>query len=445
MGPVGSSKSSACCTEIFDRACRQEAHNQTRSTRWAVVRNTFGELKSTTLKTWAQWFPGEVAPVKWDSPISSNINFWLPDKTRVKAEVLFFPLDRPEDVGKLRSLELTGAWINEASEISKAALDMLTQRVGRYPPKKYGGPTWSGVVMDTNPPDDDHWYYRMAEKEHPKGWKFFRQPGGLIEQEGRFLPNPEAENIENLPGGYEYYQRMLAGKSREWIKVFVLGNYGTISDGKPIYPEWNDEIHVKSVEANPELPLILGFDYGLTPACVICQVTPHGTLIVLDELFSKEMGIRQFSRDVVRPHLAVNYPRMRISGVGDPAGMARKDTDEKTCFMVLAEEGFACAPASTNSFAGRREAVAKYLTRLSDGKPAFQLDPRCDMLRRGFNGRYQFKRLQVVGEERFRDVADKNDASHLHDALQYACLYTQQLGDGSEWAKPLEYPQAGIV
>lgn len=445
MGPVGSSKSSACCAEVFDRACRQTAFEGVRKSRWAVVRNTFGELKSTTLKTWAQWFPNAIAPVKWDSPISSNIRLQLPDKTWVEAEVLFFPLDRPEDVGKLRSLELTGAWINEASEISKAALDMLTQRVGRYPPVKEGGPTWSGVVMDTNPPDDDHWYYRLAEKDRPEGWEFHRQPGGLTESGGVYTDNPLAENIPNLPNGYQYYHRMLAGKTREWVKVFVLGNYGTISDGKPIYPEWNDDIHVRTLEANPALPLILGFDYGLTPACVVCQVTPRGTLNVLDELFAKDMGPSQFARDVVRPHLAINYPRMSFAGVGDPSGVAGGRAGEKTIFMQLAEEGFALVPAITNKFNDRREAVAKYLTRLADGRPAFQIDPRCDMLRRGFNGRYQFKRLQVVGEERFRDIADKNDSSHLHDALQYACLYTQQLGSGTEWAQPIEYPPAGIV
>src|ERR1019366_2056055 len=171
---------------------------------------------------------------------------------------------------------------------------------------------------------------------------------------------------------------MVAGKSREWIKVFVLGNYGTISDGRPVYPEWNDEVHIRPLTALPDIPLILGFDYGLTPACVICQLTPLGVLNVLDELFAKDMGPSQFARDVVRPHLAVNYPRMAFAGVGDPAGMAGKNGGEKNIFMQLAEEGFALVPAITNAFNDRREAVAKYLTKMADRRPAFQMDPRCD-------------------------------------------------------------------
>jgi hypothetical protein len=65
--------------------------------------------------------------------------------------------------------------------------------------------------------------------------------------------------------------------------------------------------------------------------------------------------------------------------------------------MELAEEGIPCCPASSNNFVARREAVAKYLTRMMDGKPGLMLDPKCDIIRRGFNGRYQYKRLQVPG------------------------------------------------
>jgi hypothetical protein len=448
-GPVGSSKSSACCIEIFTRACAQKAYQGVRRSRWAVIRNTYPELKSTTIKTWVDWFP--MAEMRWDAPITSWLRLPLGDGTRVEIEVMFFPLDRPEEVGKLRSLEITGVWINEASEVAKAVFDMATQRVGRFPKMAHGGATWSGVVLDSNFPDDDSWLYKIAEKERPKDWAVFKQPGGLIFKGGdhhdraNYEPNPLAENIPHLPGGYEYYFRMLPGKTKDWIKVFVLAQYGSITDGKPIYPEWNDDIHCKKVSPYPGRPLLLGFDYGLTPACVVCQVSPRGQLVVLAELFAKDMGIRQFARDVVRPFLAMNFHDYGFQAAGDPAGLARSDTDEKTCFMELAEEGIACVPAPTNSFVGRREAVAKYLTRLVDGAPALLVDPGCDIIRRGFNGRYQYRRLQVVGEERYKDVPDKNDYSHLHDALQYAALHSLNMNQGSDWQTKIKYPKGGVV
>ncbi len=430
----------------FTVSVQQKAHLGVRYSRGVFIRNTYPELKSTVIKSFQDWFPGTIAPISWDAPITAKLKFPLADGTRLDCEILFLSFDSPQDIGKLKGWEGTWAGLSEANELPRAALDMATQRVGRYPGQRIGGPSWYGVFGDTNMPDDDHYLYKIFEKEKPKGYTLFRQPGGLMEKDGIYVPHPEAENIPNLPGGYEYYLRQVAGKSKEWIKVFLLAQYGTIADGRPVYPEWNDEIHVRTLTAYPNLPLLLGFDYGLTPACVICQVSPRGEFLVLAELCSKDMGIRQFANDVVKPFLAMNYHGMALQGCGDPAGMSRSDTDEKTCFQELAEAGIACVPASTNSFVGRREAVAGYLNKLVDGRPVFQLDPSCDRIRRGFNGRYQYRRLQVVGAERFKDVPEKNDYSHPHDALQYAALYSSTMNNSTEWASPLKYPEkSGVV
>lgn len=445
-GPVGSGKTVATLMKGFMVSVQQKAFRGVRYSRGMLLRNTYPELKSTVIKSFQDWFPESIAPIRWDAPITASLKFPLADGTRLECEIYFLSFDRPDDIGKLKSLEVTWAGLSEASELSKTALDMATQRVGRYPGARQGGPSWYGVFGDTNFPDDDHYIYRLFEKEKPKGFTLFKQPGGLLlNTKGEYEENPKAENIQNLPGGYEYYKRQLGGKSKEWIKVFVLANYGTIADGKAIYPEWNDDIHCRPYEPMRGRPLLLGFDYGLTPACVICQVTPRGQLVVLDELFAKDMGPRQFARDVVKPHLALSYGGFGFQAVGDPSGIAGQKAGEKTVFMDLAEEGIACVPARTNDFQSRREAVAKYLTRMTDGQPCLMVDPKCDMIRRGFNGRYQFKRLQVVGEERYRDVPDKNDFSHLHDALQYAALHSTMM-DNADWSKPIAYPkQSGIV
>jgi hypothetical protein len=219
-----------------------------------------------------------------------------------------------------------------------------------------------------------------------------------------------------------------------------------VADGKPVYPEYADETHCQKTAVYKTLPLILGFDYGLTPACAVCQLSPRGQLMVVGELFAKDMGITQFARDIVKPYLNHTFPTHSFQAVGDPAGTARKDTDEKTCFMALAEEGIPCVPAISNAFAARREAVVKYLTKMIDGKPGFIVSPDCDMTRRGFNGRYQYRRIQLAGAERYKDIPDKNDYSHIHDALQYAALYSLTMNNSQEWSKPIPYPKkTGIV
>ena len=72
------------------------------------------------------------------------------------------------------------------------------------------------------------------------------------------------------------------------------------------------------------------------------------------------------------------------------------------------------------------------------------------MLRKGFQGRYAYRRMQIGGvEERFHDVPDKNEYSHPHDALQYvtARLFGNQLKGRADAGKrkPIAYPKLGII
>lgn len=432
MGPVGSGKSSTCCVEIMRRALQQKP-DQTgvRRTRWAVLRNTYPELKSTTIKTWTDWF-GAICTMKWDTPISSTIKLGnIGDGTGLEVEVLFLAMDRPEDVGKMRSLELTGGWMNEAGLMEKAVLDTLTQRVGRFPALRNGGPTWTGVFMDTNPPDDDSWWYKLFEEDKPKNHRLFKQPGGLFQVTdenspsfGEYVPNPAAENAQNLPGGYEYYLRQLDGKTEDYIRVFLCGLYGTTMDGKPVYPEWRDGYHCSAGPLEPirGVPIILSFDFGLTPACTFIQMSPRGQLLALNELVSEDMGIRQFYGEVVLPEIRANYGGFRLEACGDPAGTIRSQTNEKTCMQELLEMGLLCEPASTNEFIARRESVAFFLQRNVAGEPGLLVDPRCKQLRKGFNGGYRYERIRASGSTKYKDRPVKDKFSHVHDAFQYGCL-----------------------
>lgn len=445
-GPIGSGKSVGCIQEVLKNAHEQApAPDGIRYSRWAIIRNTYPELKTTTIKTWQDWVPEAVAPIKWSSPITCLLDKPLPDGTRVHMEVLFLALDKPEDTKKLLSLELTGVFINEAREIPKEVVDTATSRVGRYPPKRWGGPTRSCIVMDTNAPSDDHWWAEL-ESNPPEGWTFYTQPGGLKKMEyddGRveYIPNPNAENINNLPSGYKYYLQMLGGKTAEWIKVYVLNEFGTIMQGKPVYGEsWNSALHVakQQIPIDPNYPVLLSWDFGLTPACIISQVV-DGQWRVLHELCATDMGLRKFGMNTVLPWLRENLNidgrRVEIGlSACDPAGVIRSDADEKTCMQVLngpfipphmdpyneSGLGIPTVTSPSNALESRIDAVLYFLTRLTDkGQPAFIVNPNCKMLIAGFNGGYRFRKLNVSGDERHDTKPEKNKYSHPHDALQY--------------------------
>jgi len=433
MGPVGSGKSSACCMEILNRSMQQAPDRKgIRRTRWAIIRSTYPQLCSTTIKTWQEWLPQSICPIVYRKPIEGHMHLRLPDKTILDMEVLFIALDKPKDTERLTSMELSGAWINEAREVGPSIVRDTFSRTGRYPPKKVAPLTYRVLLMDTNPPDDDHWWYRLAEDEKPAGWKFWRQPGALIAVRDatghvtHYEANPLAENVQHQQLGYSYWTDMVAGTDPEWVSVHCCGQYGSVFEGKAVYQGvYNDALHVsrKSLGVFRGRPLFMAFDFGNTPACLFAQLTPHGQLRILRELQCEYGGLKQFVTDAVRPMLAELFPGMPVIVGGDPAGKQRSQADDElSCFGMLENLGLSGTPAPTNDPLPRRQAVMDRLVRMTSDQPAFIIDPSCKLLRRGFLGGYKFERVQVSGEERYRDKPAKNRYSHIHDSLQYLCL-----------------------
>ena len=384
MGPVGSGKSYACAAEVMLRAVKQPASPKdgVRYSRFVVVRNSYPELRTTTIKTWLELFPEHTfGPMRWSPPLTHHIK--LPargDAAGIDCEVIFLALDQPKDVRKLLSLELTGAWVNEARELPLSIVQGLTHRVGRYPTRGHGGCPWRGIWADTNPMDSDHWWHRLSEKEKVKGkykWNFYKQPPGMIESvstdedampgAGRWwVNNARAENIKNLPQGY--YEQQIGDKELDWIECYVGGKYVYVKEGKPVWHEYEDTIMVDDdLGVDLSVPIHVGLDFGLTPAAVIGQRFMSGKWHILDEIVTEDMGLERFGQ------------------------------------MLL----YGAAP----------------MLRLVDGKPGLRVNARCSRLRKALAGGYHFKRVGISGgTDRFRDMPNKNDSSHVGDAFGYLLL-----------------------
>ena len=436
-GPVGSGKSVACSVEVFRRALMQEkSPDGKRKSRWAIIRNTNPQLRTTTIKTWLDWFPEEDwGRFSWSVPYTHKIS-----KSDLELEVIFLALDRPEDVKKLLSLELTGIWINEAREIPKSIIDACTMRVGRYPSMRDGGPTWTGVIADTNAPEEDHWWPIMAGEvpipDHisseesrmlvkPDNWKFYIQPSAMIEEkedEGlvlKYNSNPKAENQKNMMKSY--YPNLIQGKTKSWIDVYVMNRLGHIQDGKPVYNMFRADVHVakEEIPVADGQPLFIGLDFGLTPAAVFGQKV-RGRWLILQEIVAFDMGIVRFA-ELLRAEIATRYANCDVNIFGDPAGDFRAQTDESTPFQILRGAGLKARPTHSNDVALRLEAVSQPLQRMVDGQSGMLVDFRCKELIKGFEGGYHYRRMQVSGE-RYEDKPAKDRFSHIHDALQYLML-----------------------
>jgi len=428
FGPYGSGKSTMCINEIVARACAMPRwHNGRRKSKWAIVRNTSGELYSTTLQTWLAWFGSLGDITKRQKPLLTYEHLFNDGNGMVELDLIFIALDREEDLRKIKSLEVTGAYINELSEVPQGALSHFKGRVNhRYPSRAFcDEPYWSGIIADTNPPEVDHWIYKDFEIKNLESYRIFHQPPGLLKNEdSEWIRNPNADNAENLAP--DYYLKLAEGQTEDFVKVYCLGEYGSVGFGKKVYPEYNDDLHsVPKIDAIQGAPLHIRWDFGLTPACLVLQLSERGQLRALREYTSEDMGIRTFAKNIVIPALAREFPYCKIgTSKADPSGTAGDAImEELSCIGELNSLGIPTDPAITNDLEPRLGAVRYFLNMMIDGKPGFILSREgCPTLRRGFVKDYCFKRISVAGEERYREVPHKNASSHSHDCLQYGAL-----------------------
>jgi hypothetical protein len=448
QGPFGSGKSTGAITKLWYNACEQPAaKNNIRYRRTAIIRNTYSQLQSTTIKTFSEWIPEEHFPVIGQAPITCLVEQALHDGTKVKWEVWFLALDKPADLAKIKSLDISDCWINEAVEVPIEMTLALTGRVGRYPPPKRGGCPNPQLLIDTNPGDEDDELYKLLEgqdddlvkkieesmskysKKRPL-IEFFEQPGGLIRKEKtstsieEYLPNPLAENIDNLNGGYGYYYQQIVGKTRTSIDKFILGKKGAKEDGKPIYGnEYDDDRHYSRTRIEPVRGklIIVGMDGGLTPAASFQQIDDNGRLVLLDELVAFDMAVQEFCEEALVPHIGDYYAGHQILVVFDFSNK-RAETDAITPIKVIAKNGLKVKPAYTNNPALRQNDVRYFLLK----RDGFIISSQCKYTRKAFQTGYRYKRLQVSGS-RFSRSPDKNHFSHLSDAVQYGCGFFAQL------------------
>jgi len=425
MGPVGSGKSVTSTFEVIRRATQQEpGQDGIRRTRAAVVRETARQLADTTIKTFLDWFPPGVCGQYMRT--TKTYFFKVGD---VECEVMFRALDDADDVANLNSLELTFAWFNECRDIHPDIIDAMSKRIGRYPSKRDTGPTWFGMWGDTNPPPMDTWWYYQMEGLDPKdgvspnnnGWSVYKQPSGR---------GPLAENIKNLPEGYYDIQ----GRSEEYIRVYIDGEYGLSSAGQPVYKYFRPDYHMADDKLDPIIngvrPLVVGMDLGLTPAAVLGQIDARGRALILAEAVSFDMGVQRFARTVLKPLLYEQFSGANIMLVVDPAGVQRAQTDERSAIDILKAEGFKVIAAKTNNVTARLAAVDDFLMRHADGDSAFVVDPRCTALKSAMMGGYRFH--PKTG------AVEKNKHSHVAEALQYLMLHIGSISDGNVMAQRRE-------
>lgn len=340
----------------------------------------------------------------------------LSDGTTIHADWILIPLDTKMDVQRLLSTQLTAAWVNELREVPVEVITALIGRLGRYPSRLHGGPSWFGLIADTNPWDVDSPYHERFILDPTPQWRMFHQPSGV---------GPGAENLGNLPPGY--YENLLTERDGDWSDVFVRSEFGVSNAGQAVFRRsFNANVHVKNMDVvvNPQRPLLLGMDFGRTPCMLIGQTDVFGRLLIFEEITTEDMGLRQFLTERVKPRLlGLPYAGKRMFVVGDPAGGQKSQLAEETAFDVIKQTGLAAYPAVTNDVGSRLLAVEKLLCGQSNGEPLLQISRAgCPTLIRALGGQYKYRK------KRDGQLEEKPEKLHpwsdVADSLQYMALAT---------------------
>jgi hypothetical protein len=460
-GSRGSTKTTATIMELWHLACTiRPCLDGVRRSRMLIVRDTYPNLDRTTLKSVKMWV-GQFGHGGNTLPPTMYFNLTLPDQTRVESEWRFIAISDEAQFDDFRSLELTGAWINEAVSLPPSIIGEIMGSLGRYPGKNMFDtkglidgngndirPFEPRLIIDTNGAEEGS-PWQDIEDNPPENMDVFIQvgaylevpleqaqakytPESFVEKFGRaYVPNPKAVYARKIPGGFEYWADLIRTATRKsTIDTLVLNKWSSATSGSAVYASYKDEIHKAAHELDAVFtqPLHIGIDHsGLHPAASIGQVQ-NGQLVLLDEVVFDADGLtsfEEFVNDMLVPLLQAKYAGMEVDIILDPA-IQRSQINKQTVYDVLRDHGLSARPAvladtRTNDPKVRIEAVEHFLIK----KRGFLASPNCTQSIGALRGGHKF--LEIPGRPgMYSPKPAKGPFSHIGDAIGYLALGVRQ-------------------
>lgn len=377
--------------------------------KWAVIRDTWENLHATTMKTFFEWFPPGIMGT-WHA---TNRTFtWA--SGIAQGEVTFLGMDAPEDASKLMSRELAGLAIDEpAPAVASMGIDEMIFDIGMSRLRQ-SGMKWYGAKLAENNPDESHWTYRRFVSPGTEDFKVW-QP-------------QKPENEKNLPASYYAELRKLWAHRPDLIRRFVEGDFGFQSIGKAVTPQWNDKLHLATgLYPLPRQEVIMLWDFGHNPTCIITQKTPLGSWLILDALVGDGIGVTELIGDAVKPLITDRYRNMSFRHIGDPAGKTGEQTSilRSAVGFIKKEIGGPWRDGPVKP-AERIEPLRAVLTRTIAGRGVVQVDKeRANAVWQALRGgwHYNVARTGLISGEAKKDIH-----SHPGDAMSYGAAILFPIG-----------------
>lgn len=444
MGPPGSGKTGMLIMKGLAGTLMQNPYpDGVRRARLWVLAIDYRRLWGNLIPSFFEWLPQHDPDngVTWvgprGGPALQTIEMQVANGSRAILEILYEAVGDDWSEAAMEALvagkQATWAWFNEWQNMPELVWQKVSPRVGRFPRSVDAEVVAPGMWGDLNAGVIDTWQHTLwTSGKWKRGVHLFEQPGAFdVDGEGKRI----AENLQHLPPGY--YERMMLTMPEHEIERKIHNRWGRRLDGEPVF-NFDDRALVANEPIQPDYrrDLLYGVDAGLDPAIVFGQRMADGQLRRLAEVVAVKHGVgpKRFGEAVAALLAESRFePFLRslsIRGFGDPAafhGHDKQDPDDAHWMDRFADAAGLTGkmrprPAPTNLPTPRQQAVRDTLV-VEEGVPRGLFDPEhVPTLRRAYNGGYRYRKLRVVGSERYDPEPEKNGYSHVADADQYLSL-----------------------
>jgi hypothetical protein len=390
---MGEGKSAALCWACFHHTQRNPG------ARWAFIRDTWENLRDTTQKEFFEWFPVGIC-----GEYLANAKTYRWRIGEMRGEIQWLGMDDPKDAAKLQSRALGAFAMDEpapAAESGGISEFIFTTAMSRL--RQKGMNNYAAKLAENNP-DETHWTYKRFVDPGTRGMRMWQ--------------TREPENLENLPEDYYGDLETVYEGRPDLIDRFVRGLFGFQRKGRPVTPAWNDKMHLRPyIEPVPNVPLHIGWDFGLTPTMTVTQIVPSGHWNVLECLVGDDMDLITHIEQNCKPLLQQKYDGYEWDHTYDPAGGYRDQTTGARPISAIRKLLGGSTHAGPERIEDGVDPLNHVLSQMRNDRGLVQVDKRNAApvylaLRGGWH--YPVRSGNVIGDKPVKD-----EHSHPGDTMRY--------------------------
>lgn len=304
-------------------------------TRGLIGRSRLSNLKLSTLNTffnvWTEYAQHNAQGVRMKYNASSHVaTFHFPGGQT--SEIIFkdlFHYPSDPDFASLGSLEITDAFVDEATEVTEKAINILSSRI-RYKLETLAVQR-PKLLMCCNPANNwVKWRYVMTKEGKPVEMKAKARyvSSTLADNPNKVFRSIYGDALAELPN-YDQ-RRLLHGDWTATDKTgFEFYHAFSLADHTGIYPR------------RPELPIHLTFDQNVNPyiTCLAWQVEYHGDTLHLFQIDELCLEHPKNTTAALCTAVRERYPENQgIFFYGDASGNRRDTRSTETDYTIVERE-----------------------------------------------------------------------------------------------------------